>query len=99
MPATIAAVSKPRPTVSRVKALPWAVLLQAGVVLGKRWRRLSEKDRARLTGLMRNSRGRLGNLSAKERSELRRLVGKLDVKGAGRELLPALRGGRRRKRR
>jgi hypothetical protein len=99
MPATIAAVSKPRPTVSRVKALPWAVLLQAGVVLGKRWRRLSEKDRARLTGLMRNSRGRLGNLSAKERSELRRLVGKLDVKGAGRELLPVLRGGRRRKRR
>jgi hypothetical protein len=99
MPATIAAVSKPRPTVSRVKALPWAVLLQAVAVLGKRWRRLSEKDRARLTGLMRNSRGRLGNLSAKERSELRRLVGKLDVKGAGRELLPVLRGGRRRKRR
>jgi hypothetical protein len=99
MPATIAAVSKPRPTVSRVKALPWAVLLQAGAVLGKRWRRLSEKDRARLRGLVRDSRGRPGNLSAKDRRELRRLLGKLDVKGGARELLAVLRGGRRRKRR
>ena len=83
----------------RVKALPWAVLLQAGVAFGTRWRALSEKDRARLTRLVRDSRGRLGNLSSKERSELRKLTGKLDLKGMGRELLPLLRGQRRRKRR
>jgi hypothetical protein len=42
----------------------------------------------------------VGNLSVKERNELRKLAGKLDLKGAGRELLPMLRGGKRgRKRR
>ena len=82
----------------RAKALPWAALLQLGVAFGKRWRSLSERDRARLTGLVRESGGRLGNLSSKERKELRKLAGKLDLKGMGRELL-ALRGGRRRKRR
>jgi hypothetical protein len=85
--------------VSRVKALPWAILLQGGMILGKRWKDLSRKDRARLTELTRASGGRPGNLSAKERGELRQLVGKLDLKGAGRELLPLARGGRRGKRR
>jgi hypothetical protein len=84
--------------VMRAKALPWAVLLQAGTVLGKRWRSLSANDRARLAQLTRESKGRLGTLSAKERRELRKLVGKLDLKGMSRELLPLARGGRRRKR-
>lgn len=83
----------------RVKALPWAVLLQTGAVLGKRWRSLSAKDRAHLARLTRESRGRPGNLSEKERRELRKLVGKLDFKGMSRELLPLVRGGRKRKRR
>jgi hypothetical protein len=86
-----------------VKALPWATLLQAGVVLGKRWRALSDKDRARLRSLVRHRlrprRGRLGNVSLKERRELRSLVGKLDVKGARKELLALLGGGRRRRKR
>jgi hypothetical protein len=84
---------------ARAKALPWALLLQAGVVVGKRWRALSSKDRARISSLTRESRGRPGNLSAKERRELRKLIGKLDLKGAGRELASLVRGGRRRKRR
>jgi len=85
---------------SRLKALPWAVLARAGLVVGQRWTALSAKERARLASLARGSRGRLGNLSLKERNELRKLVRKLDLKGAGRELLPLLRGGgRRRKRR
>jgi hypothetical protein len=42
----------------------------------------------------------VGNLSSRERNELRKLVRKLDLKGAGRELLPLVRGGKRgRKRR
>jgi hypothetical protein len=76
---------------SRVKALPWLALVQASVILGERWRALSDKDRARLTGLLRESRGRLGNLSVKERDELRRLVAKLDLKGAGPELTTVVR--------
>jgi hypothetical protein len=98
MPATIAAVPSSKPAVSRLKALPWAALLQAGVIVGRRWRALSEKDRARLTRLLRESGGRLGNLSSKERNELGKLVRKLDLKGVGSELRPLLRGGRRRKR-
>jgi hypothetical protein len=80
---------------SRAKALPWAMMLQAVVVVGRRWVSLSKKDRAQLTRLVRESRGRLGNLSGRERSELRRLVGKFDVNRLGRELLPVLRAGRR----
>jgi hypothetical protein len=95
--ATIAAVRKSK--LDRVKALPWLALLRGGAVVGRRWNSLSAKERARLTGLVRQSRGRLGNLSAKERSELRTLVGKLDVKGVGRELLPPARGSRQRRKR
>jgi hypothetical protein len=86
----------------RMKALPWAALLRVGVVIGRHWRGLSEKDRARLARLVRESGGRPGNLSQKERRELRRLAGKLNFKGMGRELLPLVRGrggGRRRRRR
>ena len=49
-----------------------------------------------------NRAGASSNLSVKERTELRKLAGKLDLKGMGRELLAAVRGGAqapRRKRR
>jgi hypothetical protein len=95
--ATIRLMSKGK--LERAKALPWAVLLQGGAVIGKRWRSLSAKDRARLARLTRESRGRAGNLSAKERRELRKLVGKLDLKSMSRELVLLKRAGRRRKRR
>jgi hypothetical protein len=83
----------------RAKALPWAALLQAVVVIGRHWRELSEKDRARLSGLVRDSGGRLGNLSSKERVELRKLAGKLDLKGIGSELTGLARGRRTRRKR
>jgi hypothetical protein len=83
----------------RVKDLPWALLLQMGLVLGKRWRSLSAKDRTRLTELTRESRGRLDNLSAKERRELKKLVGKLHPKRTARDLVLLTRARRRRKRR
>jgi hypothetical protein len=82
-----------------VRAVPWMTLMQGTVVVGRRWAALSEKERARLTALLRRSRGRLANLSAKERAELGRLARKLDVKGMGRELAPLVlrkRSGRRR---
>jgi FixJ family two-component response regulator len=71
---------------ARVKSLPWAAILQGTVVVGRHWRALSEKDRARLTQLVRDSQGRLSNLSSKERAELRKLARKLDMKGIGRDL-------------
>jgi hypothetical protein len=85
----------PKSKADRVKDLPWLVLLQASVVLGKRWSALSAKERARLASLVRQSRGRVGNLSDKERLELRKLSRKLDLRGAGGELLPLFRGRRK----
>ena len=99
LPATIAAVSKRERAVSGLKAVPWTLLLQVGLVLDRRWRRLSEKERARLLRLLRESRGRFDRLSAKQREDLRKLVRKLDLMGAGRELRPLIGSGRRRKRR
>jgi hypothetical protein len=80
-------------------ALPWAMLARAGLVVGKRWTALSGTERARLAALVRNSRGRTGNLKVRERAELRKLVRKLDLKGAGRELMPLFRGGSGRRKR
>jgi hypothetical protein len=84
---------------ARVKDLPWALLLQMGVVLGRRWRSLSAKDREHLTRLTRESQGRLSNLSEKQRKELKKLVGKLDPKRTSRELVLLARARRWRKRR
>ena len=81
----------------RLKALPWAVVLQAAMMIGKRWRALSQKERARVATLLRDSGGRPGNLSAKERKEMQRLAGKLDLKGLARELAAVARGRRGRR--
>jgi hypothetical protein len=70
------------------KAVPWATLLQGTMIVGRRWASLSAKERTRFTELVRRSRGRVRNLSTKERLELRRLAHKLDVRGMGRDLAP-----------
>jgi hypothetical protein len=82
-----------------VKAVPWAALLQGTVIVGRRWAALSAKERARFTELVHKSRGRVRNLSVKERLELRKLAHKLDVKGMSRDLMLLARGKRSRRRR
>ncbi len=89
--------SAPKSKRELVAGLPWAALLQATFVIGRHWQALSQKDRARLSRLVRESGGRLGNLSTKQRLELHRLVGKLDLKGASRELVGLARGRRGRR--
>jgi len=76
----------------RVKALPWAALAQAAFAIRRHWQSLSEKDRARVSDLVRESGGRWGNLSSKDRAEARKLLGKLDLKGLRRELSGLRRG-------
>jgi len=88
-----------KPRLERLRALPWIAILQVGVAVSRRWRGLSGKERARLAQLARASRGRPRNLSVKERLEARKLIGKLDLKGLGREAFPLLRGGARGRRR
>ena len=80
------------------QAVPWALLLRGGMVVGKRWSALSSKERARLAQLLRESRGRVSNLSTRQRLELRKLARKLDLRGMGRELMPLVRRGKRSRR-
>jgi hypothetical protein len=82
---------------STVGAVPWLVLARGAMILGKRWNALSAKERARLAELVRESHGRVGNLSVKQRLELRKLAGKLDLKGVAGELTSLWRGGRSRR--
>jgi len=99
-------VAKPSKSLSKsaytlrrtVKAVPWMTLAQGTVIVGRRWAALSAKERARVAELVRKSRGRMGNLSVRERLELRKLVRKLDVRGMSRELMVLKRGHRRRHR-
>jgi hypothetical protein len=95
-------VSKHKESKSRLKstvgAVPWLALARGGMILGKRWGALSSKERARFAELLRESRGRLSNLSVKQRLELRKLAGKLDLKGMSRELALLKRARSRRRR-
>jgi hypothetical protein len=88
---------------SRVKraadAVPWALLVRGGAIVSKRWNALTAKERARLAQLLRESRGRVSNLSTRQQLELRKLARKLDLKGMSRELVPLVRGGKRSRKR
>jgi hypothetical protein len=82
---------------STVGAVPWVLFVRGAMIVGKRWNALSAKERARLAELVRESHGRVGNLSVKQRLELRKLAGKLDLKGMAGELTSLWRGGRSRR--
>ena len=96
-------MAKAKPSKSKLKrtakAVPWVTLAQGTVIVARRWAALSAKERARLTELVRRSRGRFGNLSIRERLELRKLARKLDIRGMSSELMALKRGHRRRRRR
>ena len=80
-----------------LKGAPWLLVIQAAMSARDRWGVLTAAERADLTRLLRVTKGRPGNLTALEKRELRRLVGKLDLPGLGRDLLPLgrKRGSRR----
>jgi hypothetical protein len=82
-----------------VEAVPWGVVMRGGVIVGKRWAALSARERARLSQLVRESRGRIGNLSAKQRVELRKLARKLELTSMGDELLTLVRSDKRSRKR
>jgi len=94
-------VSKHRESKSRLKstigAVPWLAVARGAMIVSKRWNALSGKERARLAELVRESRGRVSNLSVRQRLELRKLAGKLDLKDMARELTSLWRGGRGRR--
>jgi hypothetical protein len=96
----VAKHAKPRTSVvEKLRVVPWLALVRGAAIVGRRWTALSTKERARLVELVRESGGRVGNLSVKQRLELRRLAGRLELKEMLRDLAALRRGGRRRKRR
>jgi hypothetical protein len=74
-------------------------MLRIGMAFARRVGALSAKDRARLARLVRQSRGRPGNLTERERRELLAIVAELDLMGVARELSSLRGGGRGRGRR
>ena len=73
-------------------------MLEAATTLRTHWGRLDDRDRRELSRIVKKSGGRPGNLTQNERSELARIVRRLDLITAGRKLLP-FHGGVRRSRR
>jgi hypothetical protein len=76
--------------------VPWILVFQSALMLRRRWRTLSEPDRARLAELTRKSHGSPLRLTRQERAEFRRIAGDLDLIGLVREMAPVGRhfGGR-----
>jgi hypothetical protein len=70
------------------KAVPWMLLLEAAMVLRTHWGRLDDRDRRELSRIVKKSHGSPRNLSKDERSELVRIVRRLDLITAGRKLMP-----------
>jgi hypothetical protein len=62
------------------RPIPWNTVLALGLRIAqegrRRWDRLSRHEQQRLMALLRKSRGRLGMLHERERTELRRIVWK-----------------------
>ena len=79
----------------RAKAFPWALLLEAALILRGRWRSLPQRERAQLVVLVRRSHGWPGNLTPKERAELRRLIMRLDTRSLAGELVALQRAARK----
>jgi hypothetical protein len=77
------------------RAIPWLVLLELAQAAQRHWNHLTPGERAHLTALIKKSAGRPGNLTARDKDDVKRLVGKMDVPGMGRDLLPHARRLRR----
>jgi hypothetical protein len=86
------------PRLPGYKAVPWLLLLEAAQVLRTHWSYLDDKDRRELSRIVRKSHGNPRNLSKGERSDLLRIMRRLDLVTAGRKLMP-LSGGLRKARR
>ena len=79
-----------------IKGAPWLLVIHCALAARDHWGALEPADRAELARLLRTTRGRPSNLTVREKSELRRLVGKLDLPGLGKDLMPLATKRRRR---
>jgi DNA primase catalytic subunit len=85
---------------ARLRAVPWLLLFEvARGVHSHVMDSLSPAERRHVMQILRKSKGNPGNVTPREREELRRLAGKLDFKRLGRDLAPRVIAGQRRRRR
>jgi hypothetical protein len=71
------------------RALSVALALELATTARTHWNMLTPGERAHLGDLVKKSKGRPQNLTPRDRKDLRRLVGKLDLPMLGRSLVTA----------
>ncbi|HEV7807525.1 MAG TPA: hypothetical protein VGO80_17020 [Solirubrobacteraceae bacterium] len=83
--------------ISRVRAMPWVMVLQLAVTLRRHWKYLTPGERAKLASLIKKSQGMPSKLTRAERAEVRLLVRKLEPIAIARSVAPIGRKARRRR--
>ena len=64
--------------ITRVRAMPWVMVLQLAITLRRHWKYLTPAERTQLAGLIKKSQGVPTRLTPTERADVRRLVRKLE---------------------
>ncbi len=87
------------PRLTRMRALPWLMLFElARVTKSHIDDNLSGHDRRRVADILKSSKGDPRRLTPRERDDLRDIAKRLDLSKLGRDIVPAVVGGRRKKR-
>ena len=74
--------------ITRVRAMPWLMVLQLAMTLRRHWKYLTPGERTKLASLIKKSQGSPGKLTAHERAEVRLLVRKLEPIAIARSVVP-----------
>ena len=74
--------------ITRVRAMPWLMVLQLAMTLRRHWKYLSPAERTQLATLIRKSQGSPAKLTRAERADVRRLVRKLEPIAIARSVAP-----------
>jgi hypothetical protein len=84
---------------ARLRAIPWLLVFEvARSVQSHIMDTLSPAERRRVTQILRKSKGNPQNVTPREREELRRMAGKLDLKRLGQDVAPRVLASRKRRR-
>jgi len=83
--------------ITRVRAVPWVMVLQLAMTLRRHWKYLTPAERTQLASLIKKSQGVPTRLTPMERADVRRLVRKLEPIAIARSVVPIGRriGGKR----
>ena len=87
------------PPTTTLKTIPWRLVLEVATVAVNRFRDdLPPGDRQRLTKLVRKSKGDPRRLTASERSEVLKIIKRIDVQKLGRDVTGVVGANRLRRR-